>query len=110
MIEALPANITLDNAADVQAARQAYDALSDTDKAQIDAATLKKLTDAEAKIADLTAAKAVSDAITALPAYLFQIFMPHQPRPDLRTTPDRIPISTPTVPIRSDSRIRITYR
>ena len=67
LIDALPAEITLDNAADVQAARQAYDALSDDDKQKIDAATLTKLTDAEAKIADLTAVKAVTDAINALP-------------------------------------------
>ena len=70
MINALPdpANVTLEDAANVNAAMAAYMVLTDADKQKIDAATLQKLTDAEAKINDLTAAKAVTDAITALPA------------------------------------------
>ena len=67
-IDAIPAEITLDNKADVQAARQAYDALTDAEKQKIDAATLKKLTDAETAIANLEAAAAVTAQINALPA------------------------------------------
>ncbi len=51
--------ITLSDKAAVEAARKAYDALTDEQKAKVDADTLKKLTDAEAKIAEL--AKATED-------------------------------------------------
>ena len=71
LIDALPAEITLDSKTDVVAARTAYDALSDTEKAKVDADTLKKLTDAEAAIKeaeDVQAADAVCDLIDALPA------------------------------------------
>ena len=52
MINALPAagEITLDDKADVEAARAAYDALRNDQKALIDADTLKQLTDAEESI------------------------------------------------------------
>ena len=61
-------DVTLNDKAAVEAARTAYDALDGTEKAKIDADTLKKLTDAEKKIADLEAVKAVEDMIKALPA------------------------------------------
>ena len=69
-INDLPAadDITLDDKADVEAARAAYDALTDEQKAQVEEETLKKLTDAEAVIADLVAAKGADDKINALPA------------------------------------------
>jgi hypothetical protein len=49
--------ITLSDKAAVEAARKAYDALTDEQKAKVDTETLKKLTDAEAKIAELTKAE-----------------------------------------------------
>ena len=52
-IEALPTEITLDNKAAVEAARSAYDALTDEEKMKVPADTLKKLTDAEAAIKEL---------------------------------------------------------
>ena len=69
-INALPAaaNVALTDKTNIQNARTAYNALTDAQKALIDANTLKKLTDAEQKITDLEAAKAVTDAINALPA------------------------------------------
>ena len=47
LIGALPEDITFNDKADVEAARTAYDALDETEKAKIDAETLQKLTDAE---------------------------------------------------------------
>ena len=69
-ISALPAaaDITLDNAQAVADAKAAYDALTDDQKALVPAETVNKLNAAVAKIADLTAAKTVSDTISALPA------------------------------------------
>ena len=69
-INDLPAvdEITLDDKADVEAARAAYDALTDEQKAQVEEETLKKLTDAESAIADLEAAKGADDKINVLPA------------------------------------------
>ena len=67
-INELPAELTLDNEEAVQDARQAYDNLTGAQKDIFDQAVLTKLTDAEAKIADLTAAQAVIDAIDELPA------------------------------------------
>lgn len=73
-IEALPATITLEQKSAVEAARTAYDALSDAAKALVDEATLAKLTAAEASIAQLTAdadkARVVEIQINALPASL----------------------------------------
>ena len=69
-INKIPAVVTLKDDATVKAARAAYDALSKTEKTQITAASLKKLTDAEATIAKLNkeAADKVTKMITALPA------------------------------------------
>ena len=69
-INAIPATdeIALDDKADVEAAREAYDALTDDQKDLVDEDTVKKLTDAEKEIADLEAAKAVADEINDLPA------------------------------------------
>ena len=75
-INALPAkdDVTLDDKADIEAARAAYDALTDDQKAKVDAETLKKLTDAETALAaaekdaaDTAAANTVSETINALP-------------------------------------------
>ena len=66
-INALPAEITLDAKETVEAARAAFDALSDDQKNLIDGETLNKLTAAETVIADREAAKAVEDQINALP-------------------------------------------
>ena len=68
LIADLPAvdELTLDDADDVAAARTAYDALTDAQKGLVE--KLGVLEAAEAKIADLTAAKAVDDSIAALPA------------------------------------------
>lgn len=65
MINALPAapDVTVDDKDDIEAAREAYDALTDAQKALIDADTLKKLTDAE----DALAAAEVTAMIDALP-------------------------------------------
>ncbi len=54
-INALPAveNITLDSKDAIDAARAAYDALNETQKTEIDSATLDKLLAAEAKYAEL---------------------------------------------------------
>lgn len=65
MINALPENITLDNKDAVAVARAAYNALTDTQKSMVP--NLDKLTAAETKIADLEAAKAVTDKINAIP-------------------------------------------
>ena len=66
-INALPETIILDDKDDVAAARAAYEALTDDQKAMVDEAVLKKLIDAEEIIADREAAKAVEDQIYALP-------------------------------------------
>ena len=67
-INALPDEITIYDKQNVESAREAYDALTDAQKALIDADTLQKLTHAEAAIADLEAAGAVEALIDALPA------------------------------------------
>ena len=64
-IEALPDVILLEDKADVEAARAAYDALTDDQKALV--TNLDKLTEAEKMIADREAVKAVVDMINALP-------------------------------------------
>ncbi|MBR1481720.1 MAG: hypothetical protein IJ598_01990, partial [Ruminococcus sp.] len=68
-INALPdaADITLDDAADVMAARAAYEALTDDQKALVDDAVVQKLNDAEDALFDLVDANAVSTMINALP-------------------------------------------
>ena len=67
----LPAatDVTADDRADIKAAREAYDALDDAQKALVDANTLKKLTDAEEALAtiDQTAADNATTAIGNLP-------------------------------------------
>ena len=67
-INALPADITLNDKAAVDAARKAYTDLTDDQKNLVTDETLEKLAAAEAAIADLEAAKAVTDQINALPA------------------------------------------
>ena len=62
-INALPAEITLADKTDVEAAREAYDALTDAQKDLIDADTLAVLTAAE----DLIAALEVTEMIENLP-------------------------------------------
>ena len=65
LIEAIPAEITLDAACvnAVQAARDAYNALTEATKGALDDATVQKLTDAEAAYAILI--KAEADAVVA---------------------------------------------
>ena len=66
-INALPDVIIYDDKADVEAARQAYDALTDAQKALVDPDALQKLTDAEQSIAVREPAKAVEALIFDLP-------------------------------------------
>ena len=70
IIEDLPEaeDVTLDDARDILAARAAYEALTDDQKALIDEDTLKKLTDAEDALLDNAAADTVKAVIDALPA------------------------------------------
>ncbi|WP_026494666.1 leucine-rich repeat protein [Butyrivibrio sp. WCD3002] len=73
-INALPAaaDVAITDKATIEAARTAYDALTDAQKEYVSADTLKRLTDAEAKLKDLidaTKAQEVTDAITALPDF-----------------------------------------
>ncbi|MBQ7149252.1 MAG: hypothetical protein IJR96_10960 [Pseudobutyrivibrio sp.] len=73
MIEALPAatDVTTANEDAIEAARAAYNALTDNQKSKVSADTLKKLTDAEAALKEATdtaAANTVSEKINALPA------------------------------------------
>ena len=74
LIAALPAadSLTLDDKADVEAARAAYNALTDSQKAYVAEDTLATLTNAEAKIAELTAAQeqADKDAAAAVDAQI----------------------------------------
>ena len=70
-ITSLPAadKLTLDDADSVAAARKAYDALSADEKKSVSADTLKKLTDAEARMSALYAPiNKVVEEIDALPA------------------------------------------
>ena len=64
-INALGEITSLDQSARVQAARAAYDALTDAQKAYVTEDTLKVLTDAEAKLAALEAAKVEADKAAA---------------------------------------------
>ena len=66
-INALPETITLNDKTAVEAARTAYDALTDDQKAFVEEDTVTALTAAETAIADLEAAKAVTEQINALP-------------------------------------------
>lgn len=67
MIDALPAELTLDDADEVAAARAAYNALTDDQKALISAQELAKLTTAETTITNLEAVDNVTTLIDALP-------------------------------------------
>ena len=74
-LEALPTEVTGSEREAIEAARKAYDALTDEQKASVNPEALKKLTDAEAVIdaaekeaKDTAAANAVSDTINAIPA------------------------------------------
>ena len=55
--------LTLENKAAVEAARAKYDALTDDQKAKVSAEDLKKLTDAEAKIVELSAQGTGQDSL-----------------------------------------------
>jgi len=66
-INALPSVVLLDNKAEVEAARQAYNDLTDAQQALVDEEALDKLIAAETVIADREAAKAVDDMVNALP-------------------------------------------
>lgn len=70
MVEALPETITAEQKADVEAARKAYDALSDEQKDLIPDNILKKLEDAENALSALedASAQSVVKMIQALPA------------------------------------------
>ena len=73
VINALPsaADITIANKEAVEAARKAYDDLTDAQEAYVSTDTLKKLTDAEEALKELTdkaAADSVTDTINKLPA------------------------------------------
>jgi hypothetical protein len=65
-INALAEDIALSDEAAVEAARNAYDELSDDQKAYVSAEVLSKLEAAEERIVDLTAAKVVADMINSL--------------------------------------------
>ena len=69
MINALPTEVTVNNKEAIEAARAAYDALKDEQKALVDADTLAKLTAAEEALAaaEQAAADAVADTINSLP-------------------------------------------
>ncbi len=67
-VDALPTNIALSDKANVEAVRAKYKALTSDEKALVDADKLAKLEAAEAKIASFEKAKAVDDAVNALPA------------------------------------------
>ena len=76
-INALPAsgNVTVADKAKIEAARKAYNNLTDDQKARVNATTLKKLADAESALkgaekkeaADTSAANTVTNTINALP-------------------------------------------
>ena len=69
-INALPAaaDVALDNAPDIMAARAAYEALTDEQKALIDEDTYKKLTEDEDAVSDIISTEPVKALINALPA------------------------------------------
>lgn len=68
-IEALPANVTLEHKAQVEAASTAYNALTDKGKSYVAGATFEKLNNAKTIIANLEADKvAVDNAIALLSA------------------------------------------
>ena len=60
-IEALPTEVTVGDKAVIEAARDAYDALTDEQKALVSTDTFKKLTDAETALAAAEAAAAETD-------------------------------------------------
>lgn len=65
LINALPANMTLTDKTQVETARAAYDALTETEKKSV--TNYNKLTNAEDKIISLNSVKSVSDTIAKLP-------------------------------------------
>ena len=65
LIDAIAEPVTLASEDPINAAREAYDALSEEDQALIDAETLKKLTDAEETLANL---KAISNVVSMIDA------------------------------------------
>ncbi len=64
-INELPQEITLDQASQVQALRKQYDALTDEMKKEVSKVTLKRLTDAEAKIKSLEEQKKAADDVSS---------------------------------------------
>ena len=69
LIDAIPAQVAVTDEAAIVAARTAYDALTDAQKAKVPAEKLKKLTDAEAALAaakQAAADQAAADAVVAL--------------------------------------------
>jgi len=70
LIDAIPTSVTLDSKDEIDAARNAYDALSETTKGALDEATVQKMTDAEdaydALEADHNAANVVINLINAI--------------------------------------------
>ena len=60
--------LTLEDKSDVEAARAAYDKLSDDQKKKVPQDTVDALVAAETEIADIEAAKETTDAIVALPS------------------------------------------
>ena len=68
LIDALPSNITLADKAAVEAAKAAFDLLTNLQQAKIPHARRTKLTSAAEKIANLEAITAVEAAINALPS------------------------------------------
>ena len=66
LIDAIGADVTLNSEAAIDAAKSAYDALSDEDKALVDADKVDALTAAEARLAVLKPAKPVEKLIDAI--------------------------------------------
>lgn len=67
VIDGLPNDITIDNKAAVEAAREAYDALTDEQKEKVDPETLAKLVAAEKEINDIETSNQVTETINNLP-------------------------------------------
>jgi len=68
VIADLPNDITIHDKAAVEAAREAYDALTDEQKAKVDPETLAKLEAAEKEINDIETSNQVTEAINNLPS------------------------------------------
>ncbi len=67
VIDGLPNDITIDNKEAVEAARKAYDALTNEQKAKVDPETLAKLEAAEKEINDIETSNQVIETINNLP-------------------------------------------